>query len=1075
VSAAHPLPLPDPPRGFRYYRTRQEVLRERELFAYQHMLLRAWVDMDLSGVLTLDGIPTVYVKDTDKPLGVEEAARIQGQFWNQGIATVLLLRDPHRARVFSSMTPPANPATASDADVDHRLVETINLATQATWETDAEKFYLRIATGAFYREHETKYDPEQTVDAYLLENLGAVRDELVRQGLKLQFAHAFLGRLLFTCYLCDRGIVKLADHFPGKAWQHLHELLAAVDDPATALYDTLFPVLKHDFNSSMFDDDLDAERARLQPRHFKVVQRFLQGDEIAQGRGQHSLGFWAYDFKFIPVETISAIYENFLEGEDGKGKHASGAFYTPRFLAEMTLDLALEGVSPIYTKDRRYLDPSCGSGIFLVLLFNRLAAEWCAAQRGKVTPQAKADALLERLDSLRGVDKHPTACRIACFSLYLAFLDQFDPPGIKQYKLQSNRKKLPNLLRPSDAKRAPEHPVVWEGDFFDLAPKWRGQFDLVVGNPPWAKRDTENAAHFQFMKRTPEVLKPGGHACLILPSKVFLNQTDAFQSHWLKTVTLEKVFQLADYRKILFKEARCPCNIVLFTPQPPDVATHEIEYTAPKVSLTDLRDGVIPVAPQDRKWIPLQQIIAATEQKASTVAWKSRLWGTARDLKFLDYLFTFPRLGERVDLLSKTKQKRTKPWAAGQGCKPWKKGSKSGPDRELKSLGNWKFGDAFLTARLLDGLVSVPPSLCPTLKQHFEAEGYVAGKLYSRPDDALFSPPLVLFNQGFSDFGFFDSVIRFQDALQSIAGPEQDTVQLQFLAAYLRSKLARYFIFQTASNIATERDKAHLFEVLRLPFFLPDSEAAPPNATEIVAKTAAKIRRHIAEMEASAETLLKKLKKPKFGVLFGDDENEGTAEEERNMWFEREREKTARLQREIDPLFYDYFGLNEQERALVEVTCDIFDKSDTPGSLAAARAVPTQEPLDAAGLEPYATMLADTLNGWATGSLRVSVTGGVDGETSLGLVELTQTRAPQPFHTRNVSKPLAAAMQRLQEASKDKTGRLVFRRDGWFFDGTRIVIAKPALLGQWTRTAALNDAAEIHAHIAEARRQAKAQ
>jgi hypothetical protein len=391
VSAAHPLPLPDPPRGFRYYRTRQEVLRERELFAYQHMLLRAWVDMDLSGVLTLDGIPTVYVKDTDKPLGVEEAARIQGQFWNQGIATVLLLRDPHRARVFSSMTPPANPATASDADVDHRLVETINLATQATWETDAEKFYLRIATGAFYREHETKYDPEQTVDAYLLENLGAVRDELVRQGLKLQFAHAFLGRLLFTCYLCDRGIVKLADHFPGKAWQHLHELLAAVDDPATALYDTLFPVLKHDFNSSMFDDDLDAERARLQPRHFKVVQRFLQGDEIAQGRGQHSLGFWAYDFKFIPVETISAIYENFLEGEDGKGKHASGAFYTPRFLAEMTLDLALEGVSPIYTKDRRYLDPSCGSGIFLVLLFNRLAAEWCAAQRGKVTPQAKAD------------------------------------------------------------------------------------------------------------------------------------------------------------------------------------------------------------------------------------------------------------------------------------------------------------------------------------------------------------------------------------------------------------------------------------------------------------------------------------------------------------------------------------------------------------------------------------------------------------------------------------------------------------------------------------------------------------
>ena len=41
------------------------------------------------------------------------------------------------------------------------------------------------------------------------------------------------------------------------------------------------------------------------------------------------------------------------------------------------------------------------------------------------------------------------------------------------------------------------------------------------------------------------------------------------------------------------------------------------------------------------------------------------------------------------------------------------------------------------------------------------------------------------------------------------------------------------------------------------------------------------------------------------------------------------------------------------------------------------------------------------------------------------------------------------------------------------FDGPRIFLVKPSLLGQWTRTAALNDAAEIHAHIAEARQQKK--
>src|ERR1019366_2335654 len=103
----------------------------------------------------------------------------------------------------------------------------------------------------------------------------------------------------------------------------------------------------------------------------------------------------------------------------------------------------------------RFLDPACGSGIFLVLLFNRLAAEWRATFQGVPSPQDRADALLKRIDRLRGVDKNPTACRIACFSLYLAFLDQFDPPDVLAYKLHTG-KKLPSLLHLQE-KRPPEH------------------------------------------------------------------------------------------------------------------------------------------------------------------------------------------------------------------------------------------------------------------------------------------------------------------------------------------------------------------------------------------------------------------------------------------------------------------------------------------------------------------------------------------------------------------------------------------------------------------------------------------
>ena len=49
----------------------------------------------------------------------------------------------------------------------------------------------------------------------------------------------------------------------------------------------------------------------------------------------------------------------------------------------------------------------------------------------------------------------------------------------------------------------------------------------------------------------------------------------------------------------------------------------------------------------------------------------------------------------------------------------------------------------------------------------------------------------------------------------------------------------------------------------------------------------------------------------------------------------------------------------------------------------------------------------------------------------------------------------------------------MYLRGTWLFSGTRIYIMKPALRGQWTRTAALNDAADLYAHIAEARRSSR--
>ena len=67
----------------------------------------------------------------------------------------------------------------------------------------------RIETGAIYREHKQLFNPSDTVDRTLLDNLKAVRNLLspTRSLDGYRRAHALIGKFLFSCYLLDRGII----------------------------------------------------------------------------------------------------------------------------------------------------------------------------------------------------------------------------------------------------------------------------------------------------------------------------------------------------------------------------------------------------------------------------------------------------------------------------------------------------------------------------------------------------------------------------------------------------------------------------------------------------------------------------------------------------------------------------------------------------------------------------------------------------------------------------------------------------------------------------------------------------
>lgn len=1051
-----------------FHQSLRSVRSDENVLGYVSVIERAWYEMGLAGALCMDGRPVLYLKEHDRPFSTQERADLQRLFWNQGVANVLVLADPVSIYIYSGLAIPPSRAPDEEA-LEDALVEKL---TYAVYLQRIQAFYHVLATGRYYEENWKHFDPSHSVDSCLLINLRALRNTLIHgnEGLDIKDAHAFIGRVLFLCYLLDRSIVSVGE--PGRVrtgTMLLAEMLErqSPDSGINYLY-KLFGDLKDQFNGNMFDQDLDAERLLIRPSHFKVLTLFLGGHDV--GTGQRAMGFWPYNFKMIPVETISAIYQDFLATEDPEHQHQHGAYYTPRFLAEMVVDVAVRDKPESF--DWSFLDPACGSGIFLVILFNRLANHWIHAQPGPIDYAVKAEALQKILArQIRGVDKLETACRIACFSLYLAYLDFFDPPDIRAHIDRTGRP-LPKLLNLADDPNRPqaEIPVIHKGDFFDEETLAGEAFDCIIGNPPWAGRQNKQLAQM-FMQKAPLFLQSGGTGCLLLPSKILQNQTDTFQAEWLRQVTLKRVLQLADYRFLLFQDALCPAFIALFTNTPPQPAQDLVEFVAPKFNRAGLRQGLVTVNPTARTWIPLGEIIAAARSKTAPVVWKRRLWGTPRDLKLLDLLQSMPSLREQVDVLSESKTRRsgrTKRWISGQGIKPWpERKPESESDRPLKG-NRWPLDTPFIETKAWRSDLLLLPGDTISFEERLKKRSYRIDVLYSQPPSELFQPPMVLVSQGSVKVAFCDFEMLFQHSLQSISGPAEDNHLLMFLAAYLRSNLAKYFLFHTSANWGIERDKVHLFELLRVPFPLPEDEFASPDAAQIVSTVAERMKKLHRDLQ---DTFSRNEQNLKSRSLF-----RGREAETDRRWHEERKEKVNAFQEELEPLIYHYFGLTEQEIMLIEDTVRVFEPSSTPTTWQSEKTVSLDLvektaviPYAAQGLAAYAVTLAETLNTWAKAegsSYRVSSQGGTDEETGLAMVTLMLSQTEAPYRQKTLSRRLTEILKQLREHASMSKGTLLYERDILVFQEEQIYIIRPNVLLNWTRTAALNDAARIYGEVA---------
>lgn len=992
--------------------------------AQPHALRRAFEQLGIDGVLCQEragrdeGLqPVIYFRQV-KNINPAEIAKIHRSFWNQGVAPVLVIIAPDEIHVYSGLVPPAAAPTGLVADSG--LVETLSRV-----EDQLRAFILSVESGEYFHIHRESFDPHRRVDRDLLRNLKKAREKLAQvpaARLEPQVLDALLCRLVFTCYLFDRGIIDrdyLKAHRIHGSY-HLRDILAK--RPKTDAKDDLYKLFRQlgsDFNGDLFSADLEAESRQVRVEHLETLERFFHGTDVQSGQQ----AFWPYDFGIIPIETISAIYEHFLKAAGEEKKREAGAFYTPRFLAEFVLDVALQGETSLL--DKRFLDPACGSGIFLVGLFNRLAEEWKLKNRG-ARYDSRAKGLMEILrNNIHGMDCNQTACQITAFSLYLAFLDQLSPPDIQ--KLLGKWERLPHLIGET----------IHCADFFTDATELSSKANIVVGNPPWGSAKDRQAPSVRwcaernlphpdrqmaiaFIWKAASHLKDDGKVCFILPHGTLFNHNDTairFQQALFRSHAVDRVVNLTDFQFFLFDESRAPAIIVRYQKTKPADTAHVIDYWVPKSNWPITQAEIITILPQDRWRITVREILDDLKGEDAPQIWKERFWATPRDWRLLDRLSLYPRLRNNV---RQTKEKGSnKPWLIAQGFQPLGPGDSK---EEAKTL--------TLPTRLYVDAEEIASLLTPEDCQELPAKTtQVRGR--SGVNTTVFEAPHILVTRGFSRCAFADFSVTFRSSVRGIHGPKTDRDLLIFLSFYLRTTLAQYYLFHTSSNWGVTRAEVHDQELLRLPFPFPDQCTRPREAWRLVQ-----------EATRVYDQALQNAMKPL-----------------------RNRDDIARdTQASVEKLIDEYFDIDEIERVLISDTVKILIPSFRPSRTKFE--VPTLRRSSEPARQDYLRRLCATLNGWAKREYKVHGKIIANETLGLGLVVLEKTRQGEdPAHLNGATNEVLCAIDHLQRTAARGRGTFELVRGAKVFHGNLLYITKP--LGQrfWTSTSALNDADEIAATI----------
>jgi len=986
--------------------------------------------------------PAVHVAEAQT---LEDARIIHARLWNQGVHPFVIIILPNQVRVFTGFAYHPDDeeigTVARPAGRQDQILEALSAFT-----ADA------INRGEIWRVHAHHLRSETRVDTTLLAQLRNLSEVLQKSyGLLDRTCHSLIGKFVYLSYLRARNV--LSDKWLRDEAQIEPAAIFAgpgfSGDITLQSFRQLARAVEKRFNGLLFPIPWGSPRGPRADAIRQVARVFAGEDDVS---GQLHLPFTAYDFSSIPVEFISSIYEQFLHevrdkdgdlegnvrsnGSDASDPEKRGAHYTPEPLAEYLvsevstvkpLKLVAEAhIAPASQARIRILDPCCGSGVFLVVAYRRIIELECYRQeRGKLNAAELRDVLV---NSIFAVERNPTACQIAAFSLILTLLSYVDPPELHARK----NFKFPKLIGNN----------LFRQDFFDDSKAfWKladpktevpMRFDWIIGNPPWVEIDAKDPRekHLRewtrrhdaeyglardrtgeaFAWKVMDCLADGGVVGLILHAKTLTNDhLKIWRQKFFGGTHVHRLTNLANLAYVIFPSAQQPAITVVYSRktsvEPLHVIQHFGPFVANQATVSDKGKG----KSKHRSWTigfsesEIKEVAASEAASGDASVWKFALWGNHRDRQAVKRLqrVLSTTLGDLV-------QSRGWHLALGLQLKP-DKGSKEEPNTYIKELEALPVFDhkSFLKS---GGGISVP--------EKFLIENthgcFVRGKRISGVS-LVKGPHLFLWNT-FATYSETDFIIR-HDKIGLAGGTIRG---LKAVAAIWSSSITSYLLFFiTNAAWGVAYSTIDLGDAERLPF--------PELSLEREQKLAD------AWDDATAE------------------ETKGRSLGQVKDFLDRRVAEALGIPATISSVVREFFQVRYQ-----------LNKGKSPKHL---REIPNDGELTA-----YSLRLRDELDGFVGLAARHAIRVLYSAKAISVSIRIEKGDRPVPLQIHRADGQKGATLDALLRAAEAKFTQWVYvKRSVRIFDGDTIHLIKPPRRIEWTETQAMLDAGDIIAEVIEAK------